>query len=352
MRLFSYLKSYFLGDNHSSSGFSETPKEGKTLSHGAPSADKTIVEDLSWLENNEKLFHQLEDKYYQYFIGVNSLLESDLNPFEVEVINLLNQTLQRDESLADEIPRLPDIVPKLIHLFKNKEFTWKEASDLIIQDPVLLVGVINVANSPYYNLNVREEQLQHVLSQLGLLEVRRIVMKVALKPIMLFDGGHFLKHSGSKIWEHSVQSAEACFQLAGTHKENQFDAYLAGLIHNLGVLIVVQKMNEIKDFKDVPRSIKFKNEVLNYSKKLSVKIADNWEISPVVRHALSEQLNTDKKKIISPLGHMLFEATAISMKLILVREKRWQVNDESTNTKGEEAIFDQIYKKLESMSLS
>jgi len=301
--------------------------------------------NFSWPKENQILFKQLEDKYYQYFIGVNSLLKLDLNTFEIEVIKSLENTIEYNNSLADDIPRLPDIIPKLIHLFRNDDFTWQEAAYLISQDPVLLVGIIKVANSSRYNLQVKDEELENILMQLGLLEVRKVMMKVALKPILLVEGGHFLKHSGTKIWIHSVKTAEACHTLAKLYQYDPFDAYLAGLIHNLGMAIVVQKMNAIKEFKNVPRSILFKEKLLNLSKLLSVKIAYNWEIDPDIVHALEEQMQEDAIDIQSPLGKMLYEATAVSMKYVLVGEHRWGDN-ESYDIDSENNTFVIAYNNL------
>lgn len=286
--------------------------------------------NFSWPGKNQSLFKQLEDKYYQFFIGVNSLLQLDLNAFELEVVESLENTIEHNRSLAEEIPRLPDIIPKLIHLFRSNEFTWKEAAHLISQDPVLLVGIIKVANSSRYNLQVKDEALEHVLVQLGVLEVRKILMRVALKPILLVEGGHFLKHSGTKIWIHSVKSAEACHTLAKLYEYDPFDAYLAGLIHNLGMVIVVQKMNEIKEFKSVPRSMLFRDKLLKLSKLLSIKVAQNWDLNSNIILALKEQMQDDAKNIQSPLGKILYEANAVSMKHILVGERRWgdsELND-------------------------
>lgn len=314
------------------------------------SGNEDLSEPLQWLEKNKQLYTELEDTYYQYFIGVNSLLDLELNSFEIEVINSLNQTIRDNHSLADDIPRLPDVVPKLIHLLRTNDFNWKDVADLIATDPVILVGIIKVANSAMYNLNVNNEQLESVLVKIGVSEVREVIMKVALKPIMLFEGGHFLKHSGTKIWIHAVKSAVACRTLAQVYKQDPFDAYLAGLLSNLGMTIVVKKMNEIKEFKNAPRSLQFRDKLLKLSKQLTVTIAENWEISSSVCQALIEQ-NQDKTNNISSLGSILFEANAVSMQHILMGEHRW-VEPPREIIIDENLPFEKAYRELESLALS
>lgn len=339
MKLLRRLKNLLLANNEASSATVALKNQNQF-------SDTTKVVNSSWPQEHYLLSQQLEDKYYQYFIGVNSLLKLDLNSFEIDVIEALENTIEHNKSLADDIPRLPDIIPKLIHLFRSDNFTWKEAACLIAQDPVLLVGILKVANSSRYNLQVKNEDLEHILVQLGFLEVRKVMMQVALKPILLVEGGHFLKHSGTKIWIHSVNSAEACHTLARIYHYDPFDAYLAGLIHNLGMAIVVQKMNEIKEFKSVPRSMQFRDKLLRLSKLLSVKIAYSWEINPDIILALKEQMCEDAVKIHSPLGKILYEAIAVSMKHILAGERRWgdnELNDIDSKT----STFAMAYNSLE-----
>ena len=336
MGLISQLKSFFTSDG-----------ELQSSTDALPFADTKSL--LLWPEKNKDLYAQLEDTYYQYFIGVNSLLNLELNSFEIDVIRILTQTLKSNQSLAAEIPRLPDVVPKLIHILRSNDFDWKEVADLIATDPVILVGIIKVANLEKYKLNVKNEKLEDVLIKIGLTEVRKLIMKVALKPIMLFEGGHFLRHSGTKIWVHAVKSAVACRTLAHHYQQDPFDAYLSGLLSNLGMTIVVQKMNEIKEFQNAPRSYQFRDKLLNISRQLSVKIAENWEINGSVYQALLDQIDVDSTKM-SPLGSILYEANAVSMMHILKGENRWFEYNHEIQSK-EIQPFMLAYQEVEALNL-
>ena len=348
MELINRFVSFFLPDNKKIHTLSTSTEQIDAIESSNESSKESI--SSRWPENNAGLYSQLEDKYYQYFIGVNSLFDLSLNPLEVKVIESLEKTIEQEHSLAEEIHRLPAIVPKLLHLFRSDDFVWKDVADLIASDPIILVGIINVANSPLYHLEVKDEQLENILTQLGLSEVRKVTMNVALKPIMSFEGGYFLKHSGTKIWDHAAKSAEASRILAELYKQDPFDAYLAGLLSNLGMALIVQKMNKIKEFTNAPQSLQFKNKLLKLSKQLTVKIADNWDICPSVILALKEQTYNDEndktKKIASPLGVILYEAIAVSMKHTLVSENCW-IKEEQTDNETDDATFDAAYKALD-----
>ncbi len=314
MDLFKTLKSFFVSENNTRS------KRLNKLINSEVNSDAVAIKKL-WPD--PVLSHKLEQAYYQYFIGVNSLLDLELNGFEKQILMSLEQNLHdNQQTLSRQIPRLPDITPKLIHLLRNHNFSWKEVAQIIARDPVLLVEIVKLANSSRFNLQASEDKLEHILVQLGVLEVRKVIIKSALKPIMLFEGGHFLKHSGSKIWSHSIKTAEVCQLIAKQQKQDPFEAYLSGLLHNLGMTIVVQTMNKIPDFNDVPRSILFKDKLLTLSRYLTVLIAQSWEINQSVIQAISEQIDTsvvDK----SQLGQLLYQAISVSMLYTLENENRW-----------------------------
>jgi HD-like signal output (HDOD) protein len=345
MGLIKQLKSFFqtVQDSNLANEHSEKIKRGR-----GKRAPANVC--ISWPENNQDWCNELEDTYYQYFIGVNSLLDVKLNTFELNVINALKKALKQNYLFAEDIPRLPDVIPRLIHLFKDSNFTWKQVAHEISLDPVFLVGIVKIANSPAYNLQVEADELEHILVQLGLQEVKKVMMKVALKPILDVEGGFFLKHSGTKIWVHSIKSAEACATLANLYHEEAFNAYLAGLIHNLGLTIVVQKMNDAEDF-SVPRSIQFKDQLLSYSKQISIRIAQSWDMDESIINALSEQLYPDAAQIQSVLGQVLYEGSAVSKKHILASENRWQLTTPITKDTTE-SEFDQAYNKLDSITFN
>jgi len=330
------------------------PGNNAECTHPSPTASKEVIggnipsKISPWSTKNEKLYLQLEDKYYQYFFGVNSLLDVSLNPIESDAIKSLEKIIKQEDSLANDIPRLPSIVPKLLHLLKTDNFNWKEVADVIASDPVILVEIIRVANSSTYNLKVNDEQLEHIIAKIGLLEVRIAIMKVALKPIMLVEGSHFLKHSGTKIWDHAVNTAVACRTLAEIYKCDPFDAYLAGILSNLGMVIVVKKLNEIKEFTIAPESLQFQEKLLKLTKQISIKIADNWEMHPSIIVALTEQFHSDATEIESTLGDIVYEATAVSMEYILANKNLWLKN-ENTDNEDEDMPFYKAYKELDSL---
>lgn len=301
----------------------------------------------SWSVMNRNLYLQLEDKYYQYFIGVYSLLDVNLTLFEINAIESLEKVIKTDHSLAKDIPRLPIIVPKLLHLLKSDDSNWKEIANVIASDPVILVEVIKMANSAAYNLNDKDKKLESIIAQIGVLNIRILIMKVALKPIIMFDGGYFLKHSGIKIWEHSVSTAVACCTLAGIYKYDLFDAYLAGILNNLGMVIIVKKLDETEELTKAPRSIQFQKKLLKLSKQLSIKIANNWEMPPNIILALTEQFHNTDEKLKSALGDIVYEATVVSMEHILVDNNLW-LKKENTDNKDKYIPYDKAYEKLDS----
>ncbi len=377
MTLFKIFKAFFTPNKTTDPGLQQADPGSinQSLSIHQPN---TITAQTGYPD--KALYKELEQAYYQYFIGVNSLLKLDLNKFEQQVLSLLEKNFHENpQTIASQIPRLPDITPKLIHILRNDNFNWHEVAQLISRDPVLLVEIVKLANSSRFNLQASKDRLEHILVQLGLLEVRKVIMQTALKPIMLFEGGYFLKQSGSKIWEHSLHTAAVCQIIAQQQDQDPFKAYLSGLLHNLGMAIVVKKMNSIKEFKEAPRSILFKQQILRLCRHLSVLIVQSWGINEDVIQAIKDQVNGSysadgskpadgsysakgskpaegsipaegSNQLKTPLGQILYQASAVSMQYELEAAGRWSAD--RVSEAQSQKLYEQLKTELELANIS
>lgn len=165
-----------------------------------------------------------------------------------------------DNSLEDKPPRLPALLPKLLKMLRSNDVSWKSVADVITQDSVLVAGVLKVANSPFYRLSTEVKDLEQVVVYLGQKGLREAVTSVALKPIMQLKGSNKLQNCAIRIWDHSLKSAIASRAMADTFEGNGYDGYLAGLVHNVGMTVVLQKLASTPGLNDIPCSHLFKSK--------------------------------------------------------------------------------------------
>src|SRR5207237_744784 len=72
-----------------------------------------------------------------------------------------------------------------------------------------------------------------VLGQNGL---RMLLARAAFRPIIGMQGGVHARLAAPRVWSHTERCALAASLLAPACQADPFEAYLAGLMHDLGLL--------------------------------------------------------------------------------------------------------------------
>jgi HD-like signal output (HDOD) protein len=147
----------------------------------------------------------------------------------------LSDLHRRVENL-NELPTLPAILfPVLNQLSANTDdIDLQKTVHLVSHDGALSTQVLHMANSPLFGMRQRVNTLRAAALTLGVHRLRDIVTSCCLMQVSP-KGGDI---NVSSFWEHSLACALIARNLA--RKLGYSDperAYLAGLVHDLGILV-------------------------------------------------------------------------------------------------------------------
>jgi len=213
---------------------------------------------------------------------------------------------------CDTLPRLPEVLPKLMKLLRDERASWEEIAHVVGQDPLLVAEVLRLANSPCFRAATKITCLEQVVMQLGLVGLREVVVTVSLKPVMKLDGGRYYQQTGRKVWSQALAAAVACRSLALSLHARRFEAYLAGLVHNVGMVLVVQTLQRLSEGKEAPRSVQFGRQIRPLVRRLSCLVARHWELPAASVEALRERAES-VAGVSSPLGEIVQHGIHLSM---------------------------------------
>lgn len=147
-----------------------------------------------------------------------------------------------EEALNDvtHIGTLPEITLKIIELVEDPESTASDLHKLISNDPALCSRVLKVVNSSFYGLPGQVGSIDRAIVMLGLNAVKNIAIAASLNK--LFRGGSLTADfSARDLWEHSISTAATAKLLADAMGHRMGDeAFLAGLIHDIGIMVELQ----------------------------------------------------------------------------------------------------------------
>lgn len=145
-----------------------------------------------------------------------------------------------DKSEVTELPSLPQILLKLVEACYQANVTFEQLSELITKDTALSAKIIAAANSPIYG-HPKLLSFERALLVLGLDTIKTIAITAAIHRV-------FARFSGmgatalKQFWGQSLGCAVMARQLAqltGYHSPEK--AYLVGLLHNSGQLILAMR---------------------------------------------------------------------------------------------------------------
>jgi HD-like signal output (HDOD) protein len=155
-------------------------------------------------------------------------------------------TQDRTQAVANalrEISRiatLPEITVKVVELVENPKSTAQDLHKVISGDPALCSRILKVVNSSFYGLPGQIGSINRAIVMLGLNAVKNIAIAASLAK--LFRGGDLTSTFSAKdLWTHCNVTAAGAKIIANTMKLGLSDeAFLAGLIHDIGIMVEMQ----------------------------------------------------------------------------------------------------------------
>lgn len=166
-------------------------------------------------------------------ISVQEYISRDSQPGLIDEI--------RDAFYRQEItlPSMPDVATRISRAIHSEDADLRSIATTVQADPVISARLVRVANSAMYSGVSQVESVQTAITRIGLQATRAIVMSVVLNKLFKPQSSIIRKRI-KKFYQHSIQTGAISHALA-SHLQG-FDpeqAFLAGLIHDIGVLPVL-----------------------------------------------------------------------------------------------------------------
>jgi len=179
-------------------------------------------------------------------------------------IQELNELLQRKE----ELPTLPDVVFQLHAALEDENVSQGQIADIIERDPALTARMLRVGNSALFNTGVEISTVLGAIQRLGIREVRATC--IVLSVVKCFsDKGTGLNHQ--MFWDHCAAVGLVTRLLWKKLKKfggpvGADDLYVAGLLHDVGLLLLDQffpeKFKETQEVRELSGDPLWKSEDL------------------------------------------------------------------------------------------
>ncbi|KQQ86375.1 hypothetical protein ASF77_20585 [Massilia sp. Leaf139] len=192
------------------------------------------------------------------------------------------------ERAAALVPRVPAVIPALLRSLRDEGVSNADLSRVVAQDVVLVAEVVREANSPFYRPPSPVRNIEGALMLLGQNGLRMLLARVAFRPVIGMQSGRFAKRVAPQVWAQSEKCALAAATLAPHAGAQPFEAYLAGLVGNVGLVVAFRVVDQVYDEDLLPRSDAFRTALFAHARRLAAGIAREWALPEAAAGAIAD----------------------------------------------------------------
>ncbi|TWT45339.1 HDOD domain protein [Phycisphaerae bacterium RAS1] len=147
-------------------------------------------------------------------------------------------------SRVTEISSLPEITTRIVQAVEDPKATAHDLHEIVKSDPALATKILKVVNSAFYGLPAQIASLDRAILMLGLSAVKNIALAASLTRLFKAEplGPQFEPRD---LWRHCIAVGVCARMLAESGGCSRPDeAFVAGLVHDMGLLIVQQTFGD------------------------------------------------------------------------------------------------------------
>lgn len=224
------------------------------------------------------------------------------------------------------IPIIPAGVTELIEALSNDQLDFEELADYLERFPGIVARLIALANSAWSAPKQEITTLENALSRLGLKVSRSVAIALAVSAPLdthrcpCFNSAHY--------WADALLVADVAGLIAGEsdHKEapDPSTCRVAGLIHNIGLLVLVDNFPDRMDdclraYSRLPDS-RTLNDLLEAELGFSIvtigsRIAQSWGLPGVFEKTMSFYNDVSYRDEYWPVVNLVSAAIQITSEL-------------------------------------
>lgn len=159
--------------------------------------------------------------------------------------------LLKDESLItvisriDSLPSLPSLYTEVMEALGSPDCNTQKIAAIVAKDVGMTAKILHVANSAFFGLGHHVSSPSRAVSLLGMDTIKALIMTVQI--FSQFDRAPPPGFSVSGLWTHSMRTgvlAKTISKLEGQERNAVEDAFMGGVLHDVGKLVLVANLAE------------------------------------------------------------------------------------------------------------
>jgi putative nucleotidyltransferase with HDIG domain len=201
-------------------------------------------------------------------------------------------TIEEVQAGLQDLPSLPAVVMELLGSIDQEDVDISVLARKVSLDQALTAKTLRLANSASSGLQVRVTTIQQAITYLGFQATRNLITAAAVTGC--FPEGKCPGFDHRSFWRHSIATAACAKVLARRTRLNQDFAFTAGLLHDIGRLVLVtaypERYNAVltRRQEDDRQLLELERECLGVDHVMAgTALARHWQFSDTMLHAIA-----------------------------------------------------------------
>jgi putative nucleotidyltransferase with HDIG domain len=322
MGLWDWVMGMLLGDQNRSAPSThreyEAPTQTSTavLERPTPSTqtaadtiDDACDEDFEGLES---------DPPWWEFTGEEPLItlaEPTRPELSHEAIALENMLLEQFNGHDLDLPRVSNVPEKVLRHLSDPKCDFEKIARDISEDQVIAAAVLRMASSPMYRGAQKISALKPALTRLGTQALRALMYNQTLRQLTLQSEND--ENLARYVLQRSMASAcimQALAERVGIDRE---EAFLLGLMHDIGYVVVLREAVRQRRFVKYPLDLDtFEFLCHETHQEFGELLADSWSLPDKVKNLIMDHHRYPAEDEESRTERLLLQTTDIIISLL------------------------------------
>ncbi len=192
------------------------------------------------------------------------------------------------------LPILPDTIARALDMAGKPDCDLRRLADVVRLDASLVAHVMRVANTPAYAAATKLVSLDQAIGRLGFVTIKQILLVIASQARVFRVPG--FEAEVRDTFAHSLATALYAAEIAKHRKRLGDEAFMAGLLHDIGRPILLQALVDLHREERLPMEpANVWPSVAAAHARVGGALADRWGLPPRVAEAVRRHHSPDNE---------------------------------------------------------
>ncbi len=194
------------------------------------------------------------------------------------------------ERLRDDrvhVPPYPAVVARLQSMLAEEKYGLREITSVVAADATLSATLLRLANSAAMGSKVRVDSLESAVFKVGTHQLVQLATASSVGAVACASGPlAFLRR---EQWRGSLFSGMLCQELAMRRGVRPELAFMAGLLHGFGAVVVLACLEDIATVRQLPPlpESAWRKVVSTYQVEFGMTVAAKWRLPDAIAEVIA-----------------------------------------------------------------